>query len=36
MHNVFLTSKLCQYIPDHDQAIVSEPIKVTGDLVYEE
>jgi len=33
---VFHIPQLRKYIPDADHAIVSEIIKVTGDLVYEE
>jgi len=36
MHNVFHVSQLRKYIPDPDYAIVTEPIQVTEDLVYEE
>ena len=36
MHNVFHISQLRKYIPDPDHTIVSEPIEITEDLVYEE
>ena len=36
VHNVFQMSQFRKYIPDPDHIIVSEPIKITGDLVYEE
>ena len=36
VHNVFHVSQLKKYISDPDHTIVSEPIKITKDLVYEE
>jgi len=36
VHNVFHVSQLRKYIPDPDRMIVTMPIEVTGDLVYEE
>ena len=36
MHNVFHISPLRKYISDPDHTIVSEPIEITGDLIYEE
>ena len=36
MHNVFHISQLKKYIPEPDHTIVSEPIEITEDLVYEE
>ena len=36
MYNVFHISQLRKYTPDPNHAIVSEPIEITTDLVYEE
>ena len=36
VHNVFHISQLRKYIPDPDHTIVTEPIEITEDLVYEE
>ena len=36
VHTVFHISQLRKYIPDLDDFIVTKPIKVTEDLVYEE
>ena len=36
VHNIFHISQLKKYILDPDHAIVSELIKITEDLVYEE
>jgi len=36
VHNVFHISQLRKYTPDPNHAIVSEPIEITADLVYEE
>jgi len=36
VHNVFHISQLRKHIPDPDHTIVSEPIDITKDLVYEE
>jgi len=36
VHNVFHISQLRKYILDSDDTIVSKPIKITGDLIYEE
>jgi len=36
IHDVFYLSQFRKYIPYPDHAIVSEPIEVTGDLMYEE
>jgi len=36
VHNVFHISQLRKYIPDPDHTIVTDPIEITEDLVYEE
>jgi len=36
VHNLFHISQLQKYIPDLDHVVVTEPIEVTEDLVYEE
>ena len=36
VHNVLHISQLKEYIPDPDHTTVSEPIEVTGHLLYEE
>ena len=36
VHNVFHISQLRKYIPDPDHIIVSKPIDIAEDLVYEE
>ena len=36
VQNVFHVSQLKKYIPNSDHTIVSEPIEITEDLVYEE
>ena len=35
MHDVFHISQLGKYTPDPNHAIVSEPIEIAADLVYE-
>jgi len=35
VHDVFYVSQLKKYIPDLDHTIISEPIEITEDLVYE-
>ena len=36
VHNVYHISQLRKYFSDPDHTILSEPIEITGDLVYEE
>jgi len=36
VHNMFHISHLRKYTPDLNHAIVSEPLEITADLVYEE
>ena len=36
VHNVFHISQLRKYIPDPNHTIVSEPVDIAEDLVYEE
>jgi len=36
VHNVFHISQLRKYTPDPNHTTISEPIKITADLVYEE
>jgi len=35
-HNEFRISQIRNYVPDPNQAIITEPIEVTQDLVYKE
>ena len=35
VHNIFHISQHKKYIPNPNDAIIIEPIEVTGDLVYE-
>jgi len=36
MHNMFHISQPRKYIPDPNHTIVSEPLEITEDLIYEE
>jgi len=34
VHNVFHVSQLRKYVPNHDHAIITEPIAINEDLAY--